>query len=228
MRKTLIVLSMLLGLAAPATSQVSIGIAVPGISIGINVPLYPQLVLVPGYPVYYAPRLRSNYFFYDGLYWVFEGDNWYASSWYNGPWGLVAPQAVPVFLLRIPVRYYRSPPPYFRAWRPDRPPRWGERWGHEWEQQHRDWDRWDRRAVPRPAPLPTYQRQYSRDRYPQVEDRQRDLHDRNYRYQPRDPVVREHFTRPAPPRGKPVPPGQQRKQGDPDRGDGGRGQDRNR
>lgn len=25
------------------------------VSIGINVPVYPQLVLVPGYPVYYAP-----------------------------------------------------------------------------------------------------------------------------------------------------------------------------
>ena len=29
----------------------------------------------------------------------------------------VAPQAVPLFVLRIPVRYYRNPPTYFRGWR---------------------------------------------------------------------------------------------------------------
>ncbi len=206
MRKTIVVLSMLLGLAAPAVAQLSIGIATPGVSIGINVPLYPELVRVPGYPVYYAPGLQSNFFFYDGLYWVYEGDNWYASSWYNGPWGLVSPQAVPLFVLRIPVRYYRSPPQYFRGWQPDRPPRWGEHWGNEWQQQHRDWDRWDRRTAPPPAPRPVYQRPYAQDRYPHVEQ-QRSIQDRNYRYQPRDPVVRQHFTQPAPPRAaQPAPP----------------------
>jgi len=63
----------------------------------------PALFRVPGYPVYYAPRLNANYFFYDGLYWVFHGDNWYASSWYNGPWWFVDSYAVPVYVLRIPV-----------------------------------------------------------------------------------------------------------------------------
>ena len=41
---------------------------------------------VPGYPVYYAPDIGGNYFFYDGRYWVYQDDNWYSSSWYNGPW----------------------------------------------------------------------------------------------------------------------------------------------
>jgi hypothetical protein len=39
-----------------------------------------QLVPVPGYPIHYAPQLNSNFFFYDGLYWVYQGDNWYAST----------------------------------------------------------------------------------------------------------------------------------------------------
>jgi len=60
--------------------QVSVGIALPGVSIGINVPVYPELVRVPGYPVYYAPQLGANFFFYDGMYWVYQGDDWYASS----------------------------------------------------------------------------------------------------------------------------------------------------
>ena len=108
MRNALIALWMLLGSATPALAQLSIDFEVPGASIGINLPAYPQLQRVPGYPVYYAPGMNSNYFFYDGLYWVYQGDNWYASSWYNGPWGLVDPVDVPVFVLRVPVRYYRE------------------------------------------------------------------------------------------------------------------------
>jgi hypothetical protein len=202
MRLAIAALSMLLSMTS-ALGQVSVGVSLPGASIGINVPVYPELVRVPGYPVYYAPRLGSNFFFYDGLYWVYQGDDWYASSWYNGPWGLVAPEAVPVYILRVPVRYYRNPPGDFRGWRPDAPPRWGDHWGRDWEQHRSGWDQWDRRSVPAPAPLPVYQRRYSEDRYPPPAQ-QPALHSRNYRYQPQDPVVRQHYqdhelhARPAP------------------------------
>jgi len=203
MRYLLIVLLMLLGSVTSAMAQVSIGIGLPGVSIGINLPVYPELVRVPGYPVYYAPRLNSNFFFYDGMYWVYQGDNWYTSSWYNGPWGLVAPAYVPLFVLRIPVRYYRAPPAYFRGWRADAPPRWGEHWGNEWQQQRGGWDKWNRSSAPAPAPLPTYQRRYSGDRYPQVEQ-QSSLRGQNYRYQPRDAVARQHYQEQAVP-GAPAP-----------------------
>lgn len=195
MRYLILVLCVLLGAATPAAAQVSIGIGIssPGLSIGINVPAYPRLVRVPGYPVYYAPGLSANFFFYDGMYWVFEDDRWYASSWYNGPWALVDPYAVPLYILRIPVRYYRRPPAYFHDWHRDAPPRWGEHWGREWQERHRDWDRWDRHAAPRPAPLPRYQRQYSGERYPRAEERRREIETRSYRYQPRDPAVRQHY-----------------------------------
>jgi hypothetical protein len=192
MRYTLIVLWILFWSAPAAIAQLSIGIGLPGVSIGINLPVYPEFVRVPGYPVYYAPRLSSNYFFYDGMYWVYQDDNWYASSWYNGPWGMVGPEFVPVYVLRIPVRYYRQPPPYFRGWRRDAPPRWGNHWGNEWEQRHSGWNRWDRRSAPEPAPLPVYQQQYLGDRYPRVEQ-QHELHNQNYRYQPQDAVVQQYY-----------------------------------
>ena len=148
------------------------------------------------------------------MYWVYQGDNWYASSWYNGPWGLVAPEVVPLYLLRVPVRYYRQPPVYFSGWRADAPPRWGDHWGPEWEQRRGGWDRWNRSSVPAPAPLPSYQRQYKGDRYPAAEQ-QYVLRSQNYRYQPRDVVVREHYqqfgsqpgSRPPPPQGQ-APKGQ--------------------
>lgn len=201
MRSKFIVLCLLLLSATAAHAQVSINLRLPSASIGINIPLYPELVPVPGYPVYYAPNMNSNYFFYDGLYWVYQNDNWYASSWYNGPWGLVAPETVPVFLLRVPVGYYRNPPRYFYGWRRDAPPQWGVRWGYRWEQYRRGWDHWDRRAYVAPAPLPLYQRQYSGERYPHGE-RQRRLYDKDYRYQSRERIgarqYPEHDERRAP------------------------------
>jgi len=195
MRTKLMVLSLAIcsAMAAiPAAAQVSVGIGLPGVSIGINVPTYPQLVAIPGYPVYYAPNLGSNYFFYDGAYWVYQNDNWYSSTWYNGPWGLVQPAYVPAYVLRVPVRYYRSPPVYFRGWRADAPPRWGDHWGHDWERNHAGWDRWNRSAVPAPAPLPAYQRQYSGNHYPHY-DQQQSLHGQYYRYQHRDETVRRTY-----------------------------------
>jgi len=176
-----------------AEAQVSIGISTPNVSIGINLPLFPELVPVPGYPVYYAPRVAANYFFYDGMYWVYVDDNWYASSWYNGPWGVVDPWYVPPYILRIPVRYYRQPPVYFRGWQRNAPPRWGQHWGHEWEQQRRGWDKWKRGSAPAPAPLPVYQRKYSGERYPHQVEQQQSLRNQHYRYQPRDRVVRQHY-----------------------------------
>ena len=189
----IIVLWMLLCSVTSAPAQVSIGIGLPNVSIGINLPLFPELVPVPGYPVYYAPRVDANYFFYDGMYWVYQNDYWYASSWYNGPWWIVQPEVVPLFILRIPVRYYRQPPVYFRGWRSNAPPRWGQHWGRQWEQRRSGWDRWNRGSAPAPAPLPVYQRQYSGDRYPRQVEQQQKLRSQHYRYQPRDKAVRQHF-----------------------------------
>lgn len=169
MRHILVAVSLLLatlGSMASAAVQVSVGFSVPGLTIGINLPAYPYLVLVPGYPVYYAPRLESNYFFYDGLYWVFVEDNWYVSYWYNGPWEMVYPDYVPLFILRVPVYYYRWPPLYFRSWWRGGPPHWGERWGRDWEHRHTGWNQWDMSTAPAPAPLPDYQREYFGNRYP--------------------------------------------------------------
>lgn len=180
--------------AMPAAAQVNVALDAPGVSIGINIGTYPQLVAIPGYPVYYAPNLSANYFFYDGMFWTFVNDTWYTSAWYDGPWQLVDPVAVPLYVLRVPVRYYRVPPPYFRGWVASAPPHWGDHWGHSWEERRVGWDRWDRSAVPPPAPLPTYQRQYSGNRYPRIEQQQA-LQNQNYRYRPQDAVAQQYYGR---------------------------------
>jgi len=198
-RYVLLVVAMLLCPVTPVSAQVSVR---------VNLSVFPELVVVAGYPVYYAPRLDANYFFYDGLYWIYQDDDWYTSSWYNGPWWLVYPEDVPVFILRIPVRYYRQPPMYFYGWRRDAPPRWGDHWGHDWDQHRRGWDRWDRRFVPPAAPPPVYQRQYSGDRYPKQVEQQYELHQKYYRYHPQDPIVKQRYQEQLLPRAPNQQPGQ--------------------
>jgi hypothetical protein len=182
--------------AAQAQVSVGLGIEMSGVSIGINLPTFPDLLRVPGYPVYYAPQAPGNYFYYDGLYWVLQGEHWYASSWYNGPWQRVMPLYVPAYVLRVPVYYYRQPPPYFRHWHANAPPRWDEHWGREWQQRRPGWDHWDRHAAPQPAPLPTYQRRYPHSHYPHGTARQQAIRAENFNYQPREPVSRQAYERP--------------------------------
>jgi len=186
MRKALIAALLLVATSAtPSFAWVSV-------NIGINIPTYPALVPVPGVPVYYAPGVNANYFFYDGMYWNFDGTQWYSSAWYNGPWGVVAPAAVPVYLWRVPVRYYRVPPPYFHGWVAGEPPHWGEHWGPAWVNEHHDWNHWDHRYVPARAPLPAYQAHYSGASYPRMEA-QAQIHAQNYHYAPHDAAVRAHY-----------------------------------
>lgn len=179
--------------AGPALAQLAMEFNIQGAGIGIHLSNYPSLVRVPGYPVYYAPNERANYFFYEGLYWVYADDTWYDSRWYNGPWARVERDLVPLFLLRVPVRYYRQPPAYFRPWRADAAPRWAEHWGNDWAQRRPGWDQWNRRDVPRAAPLPTYQRAYPGPRYPAQPERQEAIRAEHER-----PAPHPNVTRPAP------------------------------
>ncbi|MEZ5652159.1 MAG: hypothetical protein R3E87_16600 [Burkholderiaceae bacterium] len=190
MRLAAIATALLLAQAAPSPAQaegrVGISVQLPGVSINLGMPSQPELVLIPGLPVYYAPQVQANYFFYDGLYWVFQGDGWYFSSWFGGPWYAVSPYEVPDFILRVPVRYFHSRPVFFRDWRAEAPPRWGDYWGRDWRSRRDGWDRWDRRHPPAAAPLPSYQRRFPEGRYPDNDRQQRAIRGVNDAYRPHD------------------------------------------
>jgi hypothetical protein len=115
--------------AAVDTSQAAVSV-----NIGVNLPAPPQLVIVPGTPVAYAPAVPANYFFYGGQYYVFNNGMWYLGPTYNGPWAVLAPQYVPRPLLVVPVRYYHAVPPGWRHWRREEPPRWAHNWGQQWNE----------------------------------------------------------------------------------------------
>jgi hypothetical protein len=154
--------------AAPAMAGAGAGVAVSAVSIGIHISAYPELVPIPGYPVYYAPQLRANYFFHNGFYWIYHDDRWYVSAWYNGPWDFVDPHDVPLVVLQVPVRYYPAPPVYFHAWVVDAPPRWDLHWGHRWVRQRHDWNH--SRVVRGHAP-PIHRRQHVGPANPRVQYR---------------------------------------------------------
>jgi hypothetical protein len=173
--------------------------------IDVDLPQYPEMAPVEDSPVYYAPGVDSNYFFYDGLYWDFYNDGWYSSPWYNGPWSFVDPIYVPTYILWVPIRYYRKPSHYWHGWNAHRPPRWGERWGRDWQARHNQVFAGRERPRYGRAPLPDYQRSYNRANYPRVPQQQSQLHTERYGYRPQEHTVQQQYQR----RGIGAPPAPQ-------------------
>lgn len=161
--------------------------------IDVDLPQYPEMVPVEDSPVYYAPEVESNFFFYDGLYWDYCNDGWYSSPWYNGPWSYVDPIYVPTYILWVPIRYYRRPPHHWHGWNVHRPPRWSVRWGREWQVRHNQVFRGPQRPGYARAPLPDYQRAYNGASYPRVPQAQSQLHSQQYMYRPQERTVRQHY-----------------------------------
>jgi len=87
----------------------------------------PHLVVVPSSPVYYAPSVPYNFFYYDGRYWTFSAGNWFWGGSVRGPWSYVALGHVPRPVLAVPVRYYKVPPGHMKHH--GGPPPWAGR-GH--------------------------------------------------------------------------------------------------
>ena len=97
----------------PGAAQINIGINIgtpspPPPPIVITAP--PQLVVVPGTPVLYAPAVPHNYFFYSKKYYVLHEGAWFSAPAHHGPWTFIALEQVPQPLLRVPVAYYKIPP----------------------------------------------------------------------------------------------------------------------
>jgi hypothetical protein len=159
--------------------------------IDVDLPAFPEMQPIPGSPVYWGPDVNSNYFYYDGVFWDYFHDVWHWSAWYNGPWTMVDPVYVPTYVLWVPIAYYRRPPQFFRAWNPNRPPRWSEHWGSDWQARHNAIYASAAMPVER-APLPTYQRQFPRGNYPHGAQ-QAQIHARSFPYMPREGIVRQHY-----------------------------------
>jgi hypothetical protein len=92
-----------------ATAQdvkINIGLGTPPIV--LTAP--PQLVVVPGTPVYYAPDVQANLFVYKGRYYTVANGVWSMAPASNGPWAVIQISQVPAPVVAVPVEYYKIPP----------------------------------------------------------------------------------------------------------------------
>jgi hypothetical protein len=104
-----------LWLVTPAlvAAQINIGINIgtpppPPPPLVIATP--PQLVVIPGTQVFYAPAVPQNYFIYGRKSYVFHDGAWFVAPTHHGPWTFLAVERVPPPLRSVPVRYYKVPP----------------------------------------------------------------------------------------------------------------------
>jgi len=82
----------------------------PPPAVVIQVP--PQLVVIPGSAVSYAPSLRVDLFVYQGNYYYFHNGAWFIAKKHGGPWVYVA--SPPPAIVQIPVAYYKVPPGHLK------------------------------------------------------------------------------------------------------------------
>jgi hypothetical protein len=101
-----------LAIATPAMARTSVQIG-----IGLNVPPpvveyrhEPHWVMVPDERVYVVDddALGYDYFRYGGWYWIYQNDNWFRSTRYNGPYRACRADYVPAPIWRLGDRdHYR-------------------------------------------------------------------------------------------------------------------------
>jgi hypothetical protein len=107
-----------LGASAMASDvKINIGLGVPPMV--LTAP--PQLVVVPGTPVYYAPDVSANLFFYKGRYYTVANGVWAMAPAYNGSWAVIQIGQVPAPVVAVPVEYYKIPPGHLKK---HGPPPW--------------------------------------------------------------------------------------------------------
>lgn len=103
----------------------------------------PEMIIIPGSPVFVAPHPDVDIFFYGDYWWSPRGDHWYRSRDYNGPWREMDRRYIPPPVFAFP-RDYRSVYahehhiPYGQ---------WKKQWKHgdKMEYKERKEDRWEGR-----------------------------------------------------------------------------------
>ncbi len=120
------------------SAEVNVNITVPLPGLVLSAP--PALVVIPGTYAYYPPDVSVDIFFYHGYWYRPYGGHWYVSRDYNGPWGGVAVERVPVALRRLPPGYRHGPEGYRSVPYPEVRRNW-----RTWERD-RYWDRHEGRG----------------------------------------------------------------------------------
>ncbi|NJD61940.1 MAG: hypothetical protein FIA93_04380 [Deltaproteobacteria bacterium] len=101
-----------LTMSAALVAAGSYGQALAGTSVSINIgpPAVvvagpPEMVVIPNTMVYFAPGVEVDLLFHRDYWYTRNGDRWFRSRNYNGPWKIVGRRAVPVEIVRVPGNY---------------------------------------------------------------------------------------------------------------------------
>ncbi len=101
----IVVVFMSVGILSPRTSDAGIGVSI-GIPLpGLRLAAPPDLAIIAGTPVYFAPDIQADLYFYHGNWYRPYGGEWYVSAEFGGPWGHVAIGNVPPPLVDLPPDY---------------------------------------------------------------------------------------------------------------------------
>ncbi len=132
----------LLGYPATANGRVEVNIVLPPLVVAAP----PEVVVIPGTYVYFAPGIEVDFFFYHGYWYRPYRGYWYRATGYNGPWVYIAPSRVPRPLLSLPPDFRRIPPGHQRIPYGQLKKNW-----RTWERQ-KHWDKHDDRDRDRGGP----------------------------------------------------------------------------
>jgi hypothetical protein len=92
------------------------------------------MVSIPGTPVYHAPGVPHNYFYYHWQYFLYHQGAWFVAANCNGPWTVIALEHVPKPILAVPVTYYKVPPGHWK--KSGGPPPWAAAKGPAKKHKH--------------------------------------------------------------------------------------------
>lgn len=100
---------------------VSVGLPGASVNLGVGAPAYPyrpvtiveppMFVQPPELGFHTAVGVPYDLFFLNNLFYLFSGNAWYSSPYYNGPWSSIYAYDVPYLLSRHPfhrIRHYRD------------------------------------------------------------------------------------------------------------------------
>jgi hypothetical protein len=112
--------------------NIGINIGTPPPPPPVTVNRTPQLFVIPGTSVFYAPDVPQNFFFYANRYYVFHDEAWFYAPSHKGPWTFIAHEHVPSPIRAVPVAYYKIPPGHAKGH--GGPPPWA---GHGKHHKHK-------------------------------------------------------------------------------------------
>ncbi len=100
-----------ISLGTAGAGDVNVNIGAPALVLPPPmITVQPQVVAVPGSPVYTAPQVDFNVFLFGGKYWSHHNDVWFVAPRPGARWTRVAVAAVPHEVRAVPVTYYKVKP----------------------------------------------------------------------------------------------------------------------